>query len=443
MQPSAREPRSTGSIHLMSARHRIKDAIRLLVLDHPFFGLLALRLRLMEDATAETMWVDGVTLGYNPAYVGSLNDAELKGLLCHEVLHVAAGHPWRRGERGVSRWNRAADFSINPIVLDAGMVLPGGALVNPAFKGLAAEVIYERLPEPPAGGQDNAGSSNSGNGCDQQEDIPEEAGSDQADPGDAGNAPEQERDQGQEGHGHYGPSGGPTKREPMEPQTSPATTMGEVRDAPEDRAEELEADWKMAVEAAAKAAGHLPGSLTRLIETARKPKVDWREVLRAFVQQSIYSPDYRFSLPNRRFIGMGLYMPRLVGENVRAAVIAVDTSASVTQTMLEQFHGEIRAVLEDVKPERTFVVYADWDIQGVEEVLPEDLFRFEAKGRGGTSFIPVFDWIVQEAIDPDCLIYLTDLEGEMPAAPPEYQVLWVTPPTNIIPRWGQKVEIVE
>ena len=178
-----------------------------------------------------------------------------------------------------------------------------------------------------------------------------------------------------------------------------------------------------------------------LIEQARKPKVDWREVLRAFMQQSVYAPDYRFSQPNRRYLGLGLYLPVLAGENVRAVVIAVDTSGSVSQALLEQFHGEIKCVLDEVRPERTVVVYADYVVQAVAEVLPDDAFVFEAKGRGGTSFIPVFEHVAKEGIDPDCLVYLTDLEGEAPALPPEYPVLWVTPPTRLVPPWGRKVEL--
>lgn len=71
---------------------RIAKAREWLVLDQPFFGVLLLRLKVVEDMSCKTFWVDGVNLGYNPAYLQKLTDPELRGVLCHEVLHVANGH---------------------------------------------------------------------------------------------------------------------------------------------------------------------------------------------------------------------------------------------------------------------------------------------------------------------------------------------------------------
>jgi hypothetical protein len=42
-----------------------------LVCDQPFFGSLALSLKLVEDTTCETAWTDGRSLGYNPAFIES------------------------------------------------------------------------------------------------------------------------------------------------------------------------------------------------------------------------------------------------------------------------------------------------------------------------------------------------------------------------------------
>jgi predicted metal-dependent peptidase len=50
----------------------------------------------------------------------------------------------------------------------------------------------------------------------------------------------------------------------------------------------------------------------------------------------------------------------------------------------------------------------------------------EAKGRGGTMFAPVFDWIAEQEFTPACVVYFTDLDcshfGDEPACP----VLWAT-----------------
>ena len=78
---------------------RISKQRTALVLDQPFFGALALRLKVIEDPSCKTFWTDSVSIGYNPAYLASLNDLETRGVLAHEVLHVANGHCWRQGDR--------------------------------------------------------------------------------------------------------------------------------------------------------------------------------------------------------------------------------------------------------------------------------------------------------------------------------------------------------
>lgn len=130
------------AVHPRIARQRTE-----LVLSQPFFGALALRLAVREDSSAKTFWVDGETLGYNPAYLESLSDLELRGVIAHEVLHVANGHCWRQGARDPGRWNDACDYAINPIVQSSGMVLPKGLLVDARYTGKSAEEIYGLLTQ--------------------------------------------------------------------------------------------------------------------------------------------------------------------------------------------------------------------------------------------------------------------------------------------------------
>jgi hypothetical protein len=138
-----------------------------LLLSQPFFGTLALRLKMVEDASIDTASVDGKSLRYNPAFVKTLAHAQRVGLIAHEVMHCAAGHPMRKGAREHQRFNEAADYAINPLIVGAGLELPEGALINPAFDGMAAEEIYAKLPKPPnGGGGEEPGGSNIG-GCGQ------------------------------------------------------------------------------------------------------------------------------------------------------------------------------------------------------------------------------------------------------------------------------------
>jgi predicted metal-dependent peptidase len=70
-----------------------------MVLDHPYFGHLALRMKLVEDGKCDTAWANGKILAYNPHYVKILLFEKLKGLIGHVVMHPACRHHLRRNGR--------------------------------------------------------------------------------------------------------------------------------------------------------------------------------------------------------------------------------------------------------------------------------------------------------------------------------------------------------
>ena len=124
---------------------RLQKARTALLLDHPFFGSLLFRLKGRESRSIKTMATDGISLFYNPDFVGTLNAATLCGVLAHEVLHPGLQHHLRRSGRDPKRWNEACDYAINPILLDAGLHLPEGVLVDDRFRTMSAEQIYNQL----------------------------------------------------------------------------------------------------------------------------------------------------------------------------------------------------------------------------------------------------------------------------------------------------------
>jgi predicted metal-dependent peptidase len=126
---------------------RIQKARTALLLDHPFFGSLLFRLGGRASNSIQTMATDGVSLFYNPAFVDTLNVAELAGVLAHEVMHPALQHHTRRGDRDRKRWNMACDYAINPLLLDAGLTLPKDVLIERRFRGMSAERTYNLIEE--------------------------------------------------------------------------------------------------------------------------------------------------------------------------------------------------------------------------------------------------------------------------------------------------------
>ena len=52
----------------------------------------------------------------------------------------------------------------------------------------------------------------------------------------------------------------------------------------------------------------------------------------------------------------------------------------------------------------------------------------------------MFDWIAEEGVEPDALIYLTDLMGTFPGQQPSYPVIWASINALKAP-WGEQVMI--
>lgn len=393
-----------------SALLRIQKARTSLIIEQPFFGALVMRLKAWSHPLVPTMGTNGKDLVYNPLYVEKLSLEELQGVICHEVLHCAAGHPWRRGERDKKRYNDACDMAINPIVLESGLKLPPGGLDGTPYKGLSSEEIYVRLmqqPPPPQGGKGGKGKGKS-------------------DPGD--------------GQG----SGGDGDRDPDDDMQD--LGCGAVWDAEDmQRAAEQQADWQVATAQAAQVAkqqGKLPACLERFAGELLKPRVDWRTVLRRFIQQAAKA-DYSWRLPNQRYLAGGLYMPGLRSETMGHIVVAIDTSGSIGQRELDVFAGELNGVVEDCKPEKVTVLYCDAQVHGDGDVFENgDPVELHPMGGGGTDFRPVFDHVDDQELKPVCLIYLTDLWGTFPEHAPAYPVLWATLGNgDQVPPWGEHVEL--
>lgn len=357
-----------------------------LMMNAPWFGSLALRLETVIDpAFPGLAATDGTSIIWNPREVLSIPEATVTTIVAHEVMHCALLHLFRLGPRDRAKWNIACDHAVNLALEENGFPFPPApspwqGLRDHAYDGMAAEQIYALLPDVPP----------------------------------------------------------PTNWTPD--LKDPSSGEGG-----QDKGTMTATDWEIAAEQAtitAQRAGHLPASMARLIKAARQPSVDWCEVLRRFIDHTVPS-DYRWNRPNRRHLGAGLYLPGTYKENSPRFVVAVDTSGSMTQPMLNQIAGELTAILKDVRPERVDVVYCDADVAGTETFDPDwGPVELHAKGGGGTRFQPVFDWVEKSGEPPAALIYLTDLCSFDTPRQPEYPVLWgVTYKTTAKGPFGETVQI--
>jgi len=417
-----------------------------LVLDHPFFATLLLRMETVPSGRVETMATDGKTILYNPEWIKALPHSQLVGVLAHEAMHAALRHMTRRGERSPEKWNIAADYAVNPILQDAGMELPASALSNSAYAGMSAEAIYAALPDHPqqggqnqqagqAGGSGGSASSSAGTGAQQgngnnRDETPDP---NQADGGAGGG--------GQAGHDGDG-------QEPV-PDPGGCGAVMDARDRDGNRLSEaeqsqLEQEWDTALAQAAQAAkamGKLPGAAARLVQEILNPKLDWRVILQRFVADNI-PLDTTWRYPDRRFAATGLYLPSDDGEQYNIAVV-IDTSSSITQTELDQFAAEFGDILSQHQVAAD-LIYCDAKVQKTEEVTSADVpLRLVPAGGGGTDFRPPFEWLEEQGKRPHCLVYLTDLECSRYPEDPGYPVLWVS--TQKVENWNRPPfgEVVE
>lgn len=392
----------------MSALHKITRARSALITSQPFFGCLALGLEVVERADVGTMATDGRKLYFAPAFVESLAEPELIGVMAHEVLHCAYLHHTRRGNRDPKQWNVAADYAINRDLVAAGFTLPKSALLSPRFDGMGAEAIYSALakeqaaqPQPaPGAGQPQQGQQQASGG--QQ--------------GQQGGQPGQGQPNGP------GQPGGPAGDDPG--------GCGGVMDADPDAGgmQEAESDWQARARQAvnvAKAhnAGTVPGDLVRLVETLNAPRNDWRAILRRFIDESARR-DFSWTRPNRRHIAAGLHLPGYVPDGLNRLVILVDTSGSIDADILASFAGEISAAVDDGAADAVTVVYADTKVRQVEEYQAGDMLELRPIGGGGTDFRDAFRWIADNAPDASAVVHFTDLECSQWGDEPPCPVLW-------------------
>ena len=104
--------------------------------------------------------------------------------------------------------------------------------------------------------------------------------------------------------------------------------------------------------------------------------------------------DYSWSLPNRRFIDSGLYLPSIRSEGIDTIAVIVDTSGSLPAGTLAEFWAEVREVASELQPERVILLQVDAAVQDAAEYAASDLpDEIAIKGRGGTDFRPSFAWL--------------------------------------------------
>ena len=342
--------------------------------------------------TEVTAYTDGVNKRYGRKFMESIKDeAQLRGLIMHENLHVALKHIprnkdlWKEDSRLA---NASADYVVNDIIENmkdkAHIKLPDGALYHPQFHNWSLREIYTFLKKNGKGG----GGGGKGDGT---------------------------------GLKNSGSGGGEFPIDSLDEHDWESQEL-----TPED-AKKLEEKIDKSLREGGIMAGRMGAKVPRAIGDLLEPKVDWREVLRDFVASATKGKDeFTWRKFNKRMLANDMYLPSLENESIGEIVVAIDTSGSIGQEQLNEFATELASICDTCSPEVVRVLWWDTSVHG-EQVFKTDYANIASmlkpEGFGGTYVSCVNKYVIEKNIKAECVLVFTD--GYL-----EHDIEWqITAPT--------------
>ena len=368
-----------------------------LLMDEPFFACLSRKLEKKEDRSIQTagVYVNEQTgqfeMIYNPEFLDSLPENQIKGVLKHEFYHLIFDHVTSRKPEGVPHktWNIAADLAINSHLvgeLPEFACMPGVGPFENLPKLKSAEWYLKNITD------------------DQVDQCGEGAGD-----GEAGEGGEPKP-----GHGQLDDHSGWDDKADS-PAQEAAKQMAKER---------LKQAMKEAASEASKSPngwGTIGGELKKDIMKKLETKVDWKKVLRYFIKTSQRAnKSSTIRRINKRYAY--IHPGKKVKRQAKIA-IAIDQSGSVSDVMLEKFFGELSKLSKlaafTVIPFDTKV-----DDKLVYEWKQGKAHKAERVMCGGTCFDAPTEYVNKRG-DFDGVIILTDMEAPAPKAC-KAQRMWMT-----------------
>ena len=334
-----------------------------------FLSTICLSLKHAFTDKLPTAGTNGISILYNPEFLEKLTPQERTGLLAHEVWHVAFNHLTRLGSRDKMLWNKAGDYVINYMLTQAGFTIPKGGLYDERFKDMSTEEVYNIIEAEP---EDNHGGDNF------DEDLLE--------------APE-------------------------------GLSSDDVNDKITDMIIKAQIQSKIAN----KDKGEIPGEIARAIDDLINPKLPWYEILQRFMSDLV-KDDYSWVKPNKRFYP-NYYLPSQQSYTLGKVVVAIDTSGSVCDQEMTAMLSEIENIRDTFQPEKLTIIDCDAEIHNIYDIERYDnILDLKFHGCGGTDFQPVIEHCNE--INPEVLIYFTDLYADDVRDVGDYPIIWICTDSN-------------
>ena len=349
-----------------------------LLLKAPFFGSMATRLELVNaDKWLPTAATDGRKFYYNSKFIDKLKPKEIEFLFGHEVLHCCYDHLGRTDTRDKQLFNIACDYAVNRDLIKHNvgtMITTVDCLYDNKYDGMVAEEIYDDLYE-------NAEKVDMDDLLDKMIDEHLEG------------KENEESGQGKDGNGD-GEGNGPSAL------------------SKEDK-EEIKNEIKEAMMQASQAAGagNTPAGVARMINDLTNPKMNWKELLRQSLESTIKT-DFSWMKTSRRGWHIDAILPGMTpGEQVDI-VVAIDTSGSISDKMLNNFLSEVQGIMDCFTEFKIHLFAFDTEVHNPQTFTSDnldDITEYKIMGHGGTDFECVFKYLVKEGIEPQRLVMFTDM----------------------------------
>jgi predicted metal-dependent peptidase len=368
--------------------HELLNKVKINIInDHPFYGTVIMNLSFIVCDTKEVCGekVRGATDCFSTVYIDkdlNTNAEELIFVILHEVHHVICMHSQRQKERDHKLWNCACDYTVNLMIKEAGYKVPPNSLYDESYKGLTAEEIYEKLKTKKTLNTDE------------------------------------------------------TCFDILLPSKNPEIEKERVKDI-------IVQAYINHQKYQHRARGYLPGGITTIIKSIIEPPVAFEILLPRYASQIIAGKEeYTFNPIKKRYaLEYGIVLPSISKKEVPRVIVAIDTSASISNNELKIFAGGIKKI-SAITPEITIITH-DATVHQVIRTNEIESFLKNMRfvGRGGTSHVPVFRWIEKNKAYPDVLICLTDGETEIPDKKPRYPVIWALTEDGKEQPWGINIKL--
>ncbi len=199
--------------------------------------------------------------------------------------------------------------------------------------------------------------------------------------------------------------------------------------------------------------GSVPELLERLACEMPRVETPWEQIFCSIVQTAFQEETQKnYSRPLRRWLALEREYKQQAGVNLPFApdtikkrgtrlAVALDTSGSIDRELLGRFLAEIAALCA-FNQRNLVVLIGDAAVHKIVEIdwgnASGELSEIKYTGGGGTDFRPLIEAAAE--FEPDALVYLTDLYGEM-GDEPRFPVIWATHGVAGKASWGDVIRL--